>query len=594
MDYSRKGFLYMAARHKGSPILPWGRAKVVEIFSADLRSLAMFRIVLALLVLADLTVRATDLSAHYSDEGVLPRQAAMTHVLSRWQFSLGLINGMPHFQALLFGVAILAALAMLVGYRTRLVTVVVWVVLWSIQSRNFLVGATDEVLLRTLLFWGMFLPLGAYWSIDRALKIASPRLSMRFLSMATVGLFMNIAFVYWFSAYEKSGPEWRVDFTALYYALSLDQFATPMGVYLLQFSTLLKVLTFGTIMLEAFGPFLLFFPLLTGPVRTGAVLMFMNLHFGIWLTLDVGIFPWISAFGMVCFLPGWFWDVVVSKVRGAFPVEPAIARPLRRATRSVHAYWLPLRALLSPAGGVRWSYSIAGSAGSGGNRLEGPAKDEVAPASSEQGGARMATGGRRKRRDAGEPQPTVILRSSLATNLLAAFLLLHVFSYQITQVSPPITSERVSAFVMPESVEPVGTVLGLRQAWGVFSPAPPTLDGWHVIPGTLRSGQKVDLMALTRGDYYPREGVLWEKPRDVKDLYKNQHWRSYMDVIVHQENYAPLRRHLNRYICREWNSRHTSDERLTGFDMTYMLEETKPDYQRPTPQKKVLWKHSCS
>ncbi len=30
----------------------------------------------------------------------------------------------------------------------------------------------------------------------------------------------------------------------------------------------------------------------------------VSLHFGIWLTMDIGIFPWISAFCIVCFLPG--------------------------------------------------------------------------------------------------------------------------------------------------------------------------------------------------------------------------------------------------------------------------------------------------
>src|SRR5919112_1073057 len=79
-------------------------------------------------------------------------------------------------------------------------------------------------------------------------------------------------------------------------------------VFLLAFPGLLQVLTFGTFTLEAFGLFLLFCPFFTGPVRTGTVLAIMSLHFGIWLTMDIGIFPWISAFCMVCFFPAWFWE----------------------------------------------------------------------------------------------------------------------------------------------------------------------------------------------------------------------------------------------------------------------------------------------
>src|SRR5215210_4692651 len=130
---------------------------------------------------------------------------------------------------------------MLVGYRTRPMTILVWVLVLSIQNRNPLVLSGGDSLLRLLLFWAMFLPLGAYWSVDRALKDATTRLSTRFLSLATVGLFMQIAFVYWFTAALKSGPEWRVDGTALYYALSLDQLSTSVGQYLLNFPELLKV-----------------------------------------------------------------------------------------------------------------------------------------------------------------------------------------------------------------------------------------------------------------------------------------------------------------------------------------------------------------
>src|SRR5918998_185013 len=214
---------------KGTPVLRWGRAKLVEVFGADLRSLAAFRMVLAALVLADLASRAPDLYAHYTDRGVLPRSILLQEALNRWQVSLNLMSGELYVQALLFGVAALAALALLVGYRTRLMTVIVWVLLLSIQARNPLILNSGDTLLRMLLFWGMFLPLGAHWSVDRALKAAPSRLSMHFLSLATVGLFMQIAFVYWFTAILKSGPAWRVDGTALYYALSIEEWVTPIG-----------------------------------------------------------------------------------------------------------------------------------------------------------------------------------------------------------------------------------------------------------------------------------------------------------------------------------------------------------------------------
>src|SRR5918994_2019892 len=320
----------MTAAPKKSSVGRRARAKIFDIFGADLRSLAVFRIVLALLVLADLANRATDLYQHYADAGVLPRTVLVEEVLSPWVFSLNLMNGGSFFQALLFGVAALAALGMLVGYRTRLMTFVVWIVLLSIQVRNPLVNGSESLLLRMLLFWGMLLPLGAYWSVDRA-RSALPRPSPRFLSLATFGLFMQIAFVYWFTAALKSGPEWRVDGTAIYYALSLDQIATPIGQFLLNFPQLLTLMTFATFGLEAVGPLLLFSPFFTGPLRTGAALAIMSLHFGIWLTMDIGIFPWISAFCMVCFFPTWFWEKA-SRLRSVLLRQGGVPRRLQLLT----------------------------------------------------------------------------------------------------------------------------------------------------------------------------------------------------------------------------------------------------------------------
>jgi Vitamin K-dependent gamma-carboxylase len=582
---------FIAARGKGSPMLPrWGHAKVVEVFGADLRSLATFRIVLAVLVLLNLADRVTDLSAHYSDYGVLPRIALLTDVMAPWQFSLNLMNGEPFFQALVFGAAALAALALLLGYRTRLATVVAWVTVVSIVARNPLLSGSEAVLLSLLLFWAMFLPLGAHWSVDRALKDAPPRLSMRFLSMATVGLFLQIAFVYWFTAILKSGPEWRVDGTALYYALSYDHYARPIATYLLQFPELLKILTFATLALEAFGPFFLFFPFFTGPVRTGAVLAFMSLHFGIWLTLNLGWFPWIAGFCMVCFLPTWFWDSALPKVRGVFPGQPAfVRRHLRGARGLLRACLLPLRSLLSLLGGVGWRSSTAGLAGYGDEHDQPGSSTVSTPSvpSAKQGESRSAmTPGRGTRHgSAGGSEPAVVLRSSLATNLLAAFFLLYVLCWNITTVS---------SFTMPERLIPLGNFLGLGQQWQMFTAGTTKYDYWHVIPGTLRGGQQVDLMAVTRGDYHPNEGVSWEKPRYVRGIYENGQWQGYLDNIIAFEEYADLRWYFNRYLCREWNARHSGDEQLVSFQMVYVSEETQPDYQPPTLQTLVLWEHSCS
>jgi hypothetical protein len=175
-----------------------------------------------------------------------------------------------------------------------------------------------------------------------------------------------------------------------------------------------------------------------------------------------------------------------------------------------------------------------------------------------------------------------MLRSSLVTNLLAFLFLMYILCWNLTGVS---------ALTIPKPLVPVGPFLGLDQHWGMFAPSPFREDGWYVIPGNLRGGQHTDLMSVTRDDY-GLHAVSWEKPQDVSDTYENEHWRKYLENIYMQKH-ADQRLYLGQYICREWNARHAGSEQLRTFQITYMLETTLPNYQQSTPQKVVLWKHSC-
>ena len=550
--------------------------KFAEVFGADLRSLAAFRVVLGLLVLADLVLRSADFHAHYTDAGVLPRSQVIEEgLIDSWEFSLYLVNGEALFQALLFGVTALAAIGMIVGYRTRLSTIIVWVLVISVQWRNPLLLNAGDTLLRLLLFWAMFLPLGAYWSVDRWRKAVPQRLSMVFLSVGTIGLFLQIAFMYIFTALLKTGDEWRVDGTALYYALNMDQLVTPFGVWMSQFPDLLKALTFATLGLEALGPILLFCPLFTGPVRTAMVLAFMSLHFGIWTMMEIGFFPWISAFCMVCFLPAWFWDTAGAKISAAFPnLLPGVRRGFRRAaTALAGVYPALLRGRPSRAPGIV-DPSIAGLAG-GEDGAEGRAGHAVPTAEA-----------RRKDRagQTGAPEP-VRLRLSPLTNLLAAFFLAYIFCWNLTTVT---------SFEVPERLENVGEFFGLGQSWSMFAPSPSDEAGWYVMPGTLRGGQKVDLMSVTRDDF-GGYAVSWEKPEYVAGVYETNHWRKYMSAINDDEYPEDVQLQFADYVCDEWNARHEGPDQLRALKVYSVEAETPLPGRRPAdPYREFLWNYRCS
>lgn len=280
----------------------------------DLRSLAVFRILIALVVLADLAARARTLTVHYTDAGVLPR-TVIEPTLARGRWSLLLLNGETWFAVTIFVLAGLAALAMLAGVGTRIATLVTWILLVSIQVRNpGLLSAADS-LLRQLLLWSILLPLGERWSLDARWQAGTGhRLRPNaYASLATFGVFLQITFMYWFTAILKDGADWRKDGTALQYTLNAGHLTTRFGAWLGQFGTLLEVLTWLSISLEVFVPILLFLPFRNGPARLVAIVSIVLFQLGIGLTLDIGIFPWTSALCMAIFLPTWFWDVLLPR-----------------------------------------------------------------------------------------------------------------------------------------------------------------------------------------------------------------------------------------------------------------------------------------
>lgn len=291
------------------------KLKAQELFGIDLRSLAIFRISIALIIIVDLITRATDLESHYTDRGVLPIDTVMEHS-PKWRVSVHLLNGSIEFQAALFIIAGLFAIALLLGYHTRFVTPVVWLMTISLNSRNWLLMQGGDYILCLLLFWSMFLPLGARYSIDHLRKPHQFQESNLIFSGGTVAALLQICFIYWFSVALKSTKNWLISGTGVYYALMLDRYVTNFGKLLLEsHPLLLKFLTYATMGIEAFGPLLAFSPFFSGPVRCLVILSFMVFHFSMGLALELGLFTYICVASWLLFIPSWFWDQLLTKFK---------------------------------------------------------------------------------------------------------------------------------------------------------------------------------------------------------------------------------------------------------------------------------------
>jgi hypothetical protein len=276
-----------------------------HLLSIDPRSLALFRICLSVLILADLATRAGDLSAMYTDEGMFPRMEILRFSRSIWNWSFHFASGSIGFQGLLFAFAAVLAIALMVGFETRLAAVASWLMLVSLHNRTPPILSGADNLLRVLLFWAMFLPLGQVWSLDaRRHGTRSLRPS---LSIASAAILFQLTAVYFFSAIFKTNPDW-LSGRAISGILAHDSFASAHAAALLNWPALLKIMTWSVLILEWIGPLLLLSPFRTEISRLVMIALLSALHLGIHLWMEVDLFPFVSTVGLVLFLPRQVWE----------------------------------------------------------------------------------------------------------------------------------------------------------------------------------------------------------------------------------------------------------------------------------------------
>ena len=158
-------------------------------------------------------------------------------------------------ELLLFLAGVVFAIGFTLGYRTRLCAVVSWFLVMSMQVRTGIVlhGGDDLIRRAAVLVHVRPAQRTSTRSIGRSTPTRRP-LPLAHLSPGSLALMFQICAMYWYTAAEKMHPVWLTERSAVYYALSLDQFATPLGHFLLGYPALLPVLTTATLVLEFFGP----------------------------------------------------------------------------------------------------------------------------------------------------------------------------------------------------------------------------------------------------------------------------------------------------------------------------------------------------
>jgi predicted DCC family thiol-disulfide oxidoreductase YuxK len=576
----------------------------------DLRSVALFRIALGLCVVADLLIRIPQIDAFYTDRGVMPREAIFGPLQGTWAVSLHFISGQWAVQLLLFLAALVFAVGMLLGYRTRLCTIGCWVLVMSLQVRSPLILHAGDDLLRMLLFWSMFVPLDGRYSLDRALNPSAPTAPSALLSPGSLALVFQICAVYWYTAAEKMHPIWLTERSAVYYALSLDQFATTFGKLLLQFPGFLQVMTSGTLVLEMLGPLLALSPVATGPLRLLAVALFLTFHAGLGLSLHLGLFPWVCAAAWLVFLPGMFWDLLGRRL-GQWAVGTTVFFDAgcgfcRKAVLILREVLLldgvELREAQSDAAiheamrqGNSWIVRDRGGATHSGydafvalsrvSPVGRPLAWLLGSAPARAIGERfyrwISSDRDRASRLLGRlTPPPPRLRFGVASSVVALLALV--------LVEATLARRPTLGLAALKPLEGKLIQLGqLGQSWRMFAPYPNTDDGWYVIEGITADGRRVDVWNGGGAPDYTKPADLW--PR-----YRNSQWQKYL-VNIWQRRNRGYRVYFGRYLCREWNEHHPELDRVDMVYVNYVLEMTPPPgASPPSATRESVFRSDCS
>ena len=321
--------------------------------SLDARSLALFRVALAGVLLIEHLWCLGDAITFLGDAGLLPRYTVLQHILAAepYRWSIYFFNGSAEAVYFLYAVHAGALIALLVGWRARTAAAVAFFMHTSQHNRNEITRHAFDFLSAGLLFWCTQLPIGATCSIDalqsRLRPLASPGARVRLVgaappvdaramrvpcSLATFALWVQVWVVYFGAISAKQDRAWLRDYSALHLSLQIGYITRPSAVWLLGHPGLLRVATWLTRPIEYVLPVLLYAPTpaALGPwPRLIGVFGLVGFHAGIAYTMQLGIIPWINMAATLPFIPAAAW---------ARPsrLNPALQQSLQSQQRTVY------------------------------------------------------------------------------------------------------------------------------------------------------------------------------------------------------------------------------------------------------------------
>jgi hypothetical protein len=296
------------------------RLRAFWVGEADLAPVAFFRILFGLQLFNWFWQLYPNLDQFFTDNGILPRRELLVTYADR--FSLLNLVGEWWQVALVWAVSCVVAILLTVGWRTRLMSILAFVLVSSFSWRSPLILDGSDFVFRVVPLWLAFTGAGDLWSIDALLRKDPP--TGRGWALPVRVLELQVAWIYLATGLEKLGGTAWIAGTAGYYALQLEHtFARPWARDIATNMLLSNLISWSTLAVE-----LGFLPLVVIPTRFTrlvAAVAAAGMHTGILLFMNVGNFPVLMLSTCALFLPPEWIRRWIRRLTGGAVTAPAVA-----------------------------------------------------------------------------------------------------------------------------------------------------------------------------------------------------------------------------------------------------------------------------
>lgn len=194
---------------------------------------------------------------------------------------------------------LLTSISVMIGFKTRISTLVCFILMVSMQNRNYAILNSGDTLMRCMLFLMIFAPTHVKYSVDSYLEAKKGTPFGDQIPIFTVRLMqLQFSLVYLATTlFKLKGYDW-VDGTAVYYTSRLVNFQRVVLPIVFDFPSLVKFFTWSALFIEFSMGTLVWFKELRIPVLLAGLL----LHLGIEISMSIGFFEWVMIAAYILFL----------------------------------------------------------------------------------------------------------------------------------------------------------------------------------------------------------------------------------------------------------------------------------------------------